>query len=147
MNNADVDDRPEALQLLASLKANSASLDALRRQVREVSEDGVYRFYHRSFKVYRVQDCTLAIVEALQALAPGRPLHEDFVTIVREGTGHVFELSHNRHWKAVTRPILEAFFHAQYFLEMAVQFGKTLEAPPALLPNGWAGLLYLYNLR
>jgi hypothetical protein len=43
--------------------------------------------------------------------------------------------------------MLEAFFHARYFLEMAVKYGRELELPPTLLPSGWAALLYLYNLR
>ena len=53
----------------------------------------------------------------------------------------------NEHWPDVTRPILEAFFHSKYFLEMAVKFGRSLEHPPRLMPSGWAALLYLYNLR
>jgi len=50
-------------------------------------------------------------------------------------------------WDASTRPLLEAFFHARYFLEMAVKYGAELDEPPTTLPSGWAGLLYLYNLR
>jgi hypothetical protein len=41
----------------------------------------------------------------------------------------------------------EPFFHARYMLEMAVGYGKDLERPPAVLPSGWAALLYLFNLR
>ena len=59
----------------------------------------------------------------------------------------MFELEHNRRWLEVTRPIVEAFLHARFFLDMAVRYGKELEAPPTLLPNGWAALLYLYQLR
>jgi hypothetical protein len=44
-------------------------------------------------------------------------------------------------------PILEAFFHARYFLEMACRYGRELEHPPNLLPSGWASVLYLYALR
>ena len=44
-------------------------------------------------------------------------------------------------------PIVEAFFHAKYFLEMAVRYGRTLESPPRKLPSGWAAFLYLYDLR
>jgi hypothetical protein len=50
-------------------------------------------------------------------------------------------------WLETTRPIVEAFFHARYFLEMAVRYGKKLKMPPAMLPSGWAAFLYLYNLR
>ena len=48
---------------------------------------------------------------------------------------------------AVTRPILEAFFHARYFLEMVCKYGRKLKAPPQVLPSGWAAVLYLYQLR
>jgi len=53
----------------------------------------------------------------------------------------------NRRWLEVTRPIVEAFFHAQYFLEMAVRYGRQLKRPPRQLPSGWAAFLYLYDLR
>ena len=46
----------------------------------------------------------------------------------------------------MTRPILEAFFHARFFLEMAVRHAH-LESPPSPLPSGYAALLYLYGLR
>ena len=67
--------------------------------------------------------------------------------IVRDGTGRVFKPEHNVQWLSETRPIVEAFFHAKYFLEMAVRYGKGLEAPPLLMPSGWAAFLYLYKLR
>ena len=41
---------------------------------------------------------------------------------------------------------VEAFFHARFFLEMAVRYAK-LETPPRPLPSGYAALLYLYQLR
>lgn len=63
------------------------------------------------------------------------------------GTGHVFDLSHNRNWLDHTRPMFEAFFHARYFLEMAIRYGRKLDHPPRVLPSGWAALLCLYGLR
>jgi hypothetical protein len=42
--------------------------------------------------------------------------------------------------------IIEAFFHARFFLEMAVRYAP-LEAPPNPLPSGYAALLHLYGLR
>jgi hypothetical protein len=50
---------------------------------------------------------------------------------VAAGTGHTFEPAHNHRWLEVTRPILEALVHARYFLEMAVRYGRALEAPAA----------------
>lgn len=66
---------------------------------------------------------------------------------MKEGTGKTFKPAHNRRWLEVTRPILEAYFHARYFLEMAVRYGGELKKPPLLLPSGWAAFLYLHGLR
>jgi hypothetical protein len=147
--NGDVDVRPEVTQLFANARASLPQLEKLLRECQSHwgYEDGVYRFYHHSFKVYSLQETTSAIVAALQSLAPDRKLNESFMAIVRDGTGKTFELEHNRRWLEVTRPIVEAFFHARYFLEMAVRYGNRLDHPPQQLPSGWAALLYLYNLR
>jgi hypothetical protein len=110
-------------------------------------EDCVYRFYHQSFKVYYVQSVTEEIVAALRALAPDATLNEWFSRIVAEGTGKVFEREHNKKWLEVTRPMLEAFFHARYFLEMVCEYGRELQEPPQELPSGWAAVCYLYGLR
>jgi hypothetical protein len=143
------DDRPEVHALLVSLKA---SLPKLEKLLDECSdhwgyEDPIYRFYHQSFKVYALGHTTKRIVSALQDLAPDRPLNEWFMRIVGEGTDKNFELDDNARWLEVTRPIVEAFFHARYFLEMAVRYGKELATPPRLLPSGWASFLYLFGLR
>jgi hypothetical protein len=144
-----IEERPEVQLLFRSLKT---SLRGLSNLLGECSqhwgyEDPVYRFYHHSFKVYRLQEVTGRIVEALQALSPNRELNQEFTTIVQEGTGHTFKLEHNRNWLKRTRPIVEAFFHARFFLEMAVRYGRSLRAPPHMLPSGWAAFLYLYGLR
>ena len=43
--------------------------------------------------------------------------------------------------------MLEAFWHAEYMLRMAIRYGKELDEAPSLLPSGWAALLYLYGIR
>ena len=83
---------------------------------------------------------------ALRGLLPGRSLNAWFLQIVSEGTGKEFSPEMNAVWEKHTRPILEAFFHARFFLEMAVRYAD-LSAPPDPLPSGWAALLYLYGLR
>ena len=110
-------------------------------------EDPVYRYYHGSFKVFILQEQTLEIVKALQDLAPDLPLAESFRQIVSEGTGREFTPEVNARWAAATRPIVEAFFHARYFLEMVCKYGRELTAPPEVLPSGWAAVLCLYGLR
>ena len=134
--------------LLQNLRRDKVELEKLLAQCNDHwgYEDLVYRFYHQSFKVYWLQERTQSIVQRLQALAPDRPLDSWFVQIVQEGTGKVFKTEDNKRWTEVTRPILEAFFHARFFLEMAVRYGD-LEKPPQILPSGYAALLYLFGLR
>jgi hypothetical protein len=109
-------------------------------------EDSIYRFYHQSFKVYGLQAQTEEIVRELSALVPGRRLNAWFLAIVEQGTGRHFEAADNARWTETTRPMVEAFFHARFFLEMAVRYAH-LEQPPNPLPSGYAALLYLYDLR
>lgn len=143
------DERPEVIALLATIKERLPELEAVLEQCSNHwgYEDPVYRFYHHSFKVYQLQDATEKIRDTLQSLAPDRALHPWFLEIVNSGLGKKWEPRHNSKWLEVTRPIVEAFFHARYFLQMAVTYGKQLSAPPSLLPSGWAALLYLYELR
>jgi hypothetical protein len=134
--------------LLQSLRRDRQSLEKMLEENNGHwgYEDPVYRFYHQSFKVYGLQQQTEAIVRRLQALAPDRPLNAWFVEIIEAGTGKVFKSEDNARWTEVTRPIVEAFFHARFFLEMAVR-SADLPAPPQTLPSGYAALLYLFGLR
>lgn len=143
------DTRSEAKELFGNIKASLAELEKLLEKNSGMwgYQDPLYRFYHQSYKVYNVQQATLEIVEKLKSLVPGREMNEWFMQIVREGTGMVFTDEDNENWLSVTRPIVEAFFHARFFLEMVVKYGKEMEYPPHALPSGWAAVLYLYNLR
>ena len=145
----NIDERPEAQQLFRNLVKKLPALEALLIKCNNEGryEDPIYRFYHHSFKVYSLQVQTKEIVAVLQSLRPGTSLNDWFRQIVKEGTEKTFSPEHNRQWLQITRPILEAFFHAKFFLEMAVKYGKELDNPPTMLPSGWAALLYLYNLR
>jgi hypothetical protein len=138
---------PEAA-LLLSLRRDRQDLESLLERCSDHwgYEDPVYRFYHQSFKMFGLQDQTRSIVERLQALAPDLPLNPRFVQIIESGTGKAFKLEDNEHWPEVTRPIVEAFFHARFFLEMAVRYAD-LQAPPQPLPSGYAALLYLFRIR
>lgn len=136
--------------LFANIKAQLPDLDALREKMNGhwQYEDMVYRYYHGSFKVFRSQDLTLEMVAALRDLLPEVRLNDTFEAIVTSGTGKDFTLEDNSRWDAATRPILEAFFHAKYFVEMICRYGHALDAPPETnLPSGWASVLYLYGLR
>jgi hypothetical protein len=147
---AELRERGElAEQLLSNIKQQLPILEELLAQVESHwgIEDGFYRFYHQSFKVYPVQQATEEICHALQNLLPDRPMNKWFCRIVADGTGGDFDISHNQDWLQHTRPILEAFFHAHFFLKMAVKYGRELQRAPNSLPSGWAAVLYLFNLR
>jgi len=136
-------------RLLQNIKERVPQLEELLVQVEGHwgLEDGVYRFYHQSFKVYGLQSLTERICKALKELLPDRPMNKWFADIITQGTGRQFEMSHNEDWLRHTRPILEALFHAHYFLKMVCKYGRQLETPPNALPSGWAAVLYLFDLR
>ena len=138
-------------ELLARIKARLAELEALLGEMSShwSYEDPVYRFYYGSFKVYDLQQQTRRIVEVLESLAPeGAEVSPAVREIMEAGSnGKRFEMSHNQEWTRHTRPFVEAFFHARFFLEMAVKYGRELESAPTTLPSGWAALLCLYGIR
>ena len=137
--------------LLASIKAAQPELEALFKAMQRDYDDGVYRFYHHSFKVYRLQKNTQSAVALFrtigQPLGNWNSLNDLFEDIVREGTERRFRMHHNRDWPHHTRPIVEAFLHARYFVEMLLQSARELDAAPQVLPSGWASVLYLYEMR
>ena len=138
-------------ELLANIQARWSELAELLEEINShsVYEDLVYRFYHQSFKVYALQTETKRIVAALESVAPSETtLSPMFEEIYQAGaSGKQFEIEHNQQWTVHTRVFLEAFFHARFFLEMAVKYGKELREAPTALPSGWAALLCLYDLR
>lgn len=100
------------LKEAALLLAIKRDLPALLELLDEVSghweyEDGLYRFYHQSFKVYALQSTTLRVVDALRALLPDATLDKWFSQIVAEGTGKTFDYEHNQRLLAETRPIVD----------------------------------------
>ncbi len=139
-------------KLLENIKDNLPKLKKLLKKMDSEwgYEDEVYRFYHGSFKAYRIQNETVDIVEWINYLNPDPAtvkLNESFLEIIKDGTGKVFEMEHNHDWDKITRPMFEAFFHAHYMLKMMVRYGKELKEALQCLPSGWAAVLYLYNLR
>lgn len=143
------DERPEVLDLWRNLLGFKVPLTSLLGEVQGhwAYEDGVYRMYHQSLKTWHLQPLTCRIVNALQELRPGRPLNAMFMEIVSAGTKEKFDVAFNSDWLRHARPVVEAFLHAKYFLEMAVKYASELGDPPNFLPSGWAAFLYLYDLR
>jgi len=117
--------------------------------MQEDYEDRMYRFYYQSFKVYWLQGHTLQAAALFREIAQavGSPLSAWFEEIVAHGTGIEFQPEHNSGWLRYTRPLVEAFLHAKYFVEMMVKYGQEMETSPRCLPSGWAAVLVLFNLR
>lgn len=136
--------------LLENLRQHGPELRQILEEVNSdwCYEDGLYRYYHQSLKMFHLQEATQRMADALAAVAPeGRPFdHPWFIEILKQGTGRVFSLEDNEHWQERAGPIVTAFFHVRYFVEMAVKYSGMAELPGAL-PYGWAALLYLYGLR
>lgn len=110
-------------------------------------EDPMYRFYQQSPKLYEIQERTREIASKLQSLAPHLPLHPQFLDIVSHGTGREINSEETDGWSESTKPILDGFLHAHFFLEMVCKYGKELRAPPKTIPSGWAAVLCLFGLR
>jgi hypothetical protein len=109
----------KAAVLLKNTKEQLPALEALLASSEDhwAMEDGVYRFYHQSFKVYdRLQPHIAEITKTLQQLLPDEKLNDWFTEIVAAGTREKFTPEHNRNWTQHTRPIVEAFFHAHFML-------------------------------
>ncbi len=143
-----VDREQKEKELLANIKAKLPELENLLEEICDQGsyENRIYRFYHQSFKVYEMQYVTRQIVKALKAITPkGQTFSPMFEEIIKAGAGDKrWKYTHNKKWTQNTRVFLEAFFHAKYFLEMAVKYGKELKEPPQPMPYGWAALLCLY---
>lgn len=125
---------PEAKELLKEMNSHWGG------------EDGVYRFYHHSFKVYYLNDYTRKAVALFKEMVPTLELNELFKKITDEATSKTFTFVDNENWLS-TRSVPEAFFHCKYFLELMVRYGEKLEEAPNMLPSGWAAILYLWNAR
>lgn len=142
--------------LLDRIKENLPALkklfDAVDNDSHCATEELFYRYYHNSLKTYGYQNTTLKMVEMLKTLSP-QPLNEKFLEIIGNGTGKVFRwndgvnLGSNALWDEENLPMIQAFCHAKFFLQMAVRYGETLTEAQTWLPTGYAALLYLYNLR
>lgn len=153
-----VEDRNASI--VALLNEVRSRLPELEKQLKEVRghwtyEDGIYRFYHHSFKVFNLKSTTREIVGTLQSLAPGATLNKKFMEIFADSERRRFvqdkdpKIDTNSNWARDVRPVVEAFMHALYFLEMAVKYGKEMtdEGLKGAMPSGWAAFLYLYDLR
>src|SRR4051812_25576097 len=82
-----------AQKLLQTIKERLPELEKTLADAcgRWQAEDGFYRYYHGSFKVYGLQTVTERVIATLRSLLAERELNKRFMDIVNGGTGKTFE--------------------------------------------------------
>ena len=136
-------------KLFKNLMKYSKEVEDLRERIEHPYEDRIYRFYHHSSKVYWVQDYTINIIKLLKKINPHKDKHfcTFFTEIIMDGTGREWKVEHNSEWGKNTRPIVEAFLHCKYFLDMISKTIKIEKGHTGFISSGWAAVLELYDLR
>lgn len=113
------------------------------------TEDGPYRFYHGSFKVFWLIESSKEILAALAKLFPeGSHLNTFLQEIVDEAFSKKFNENTNSNWTKETRPVVECFFHLKYFLDQAVKYGKDIGRnlePTQPNDSGWICLMDMFT--
>jgi hypothetical protein len=135
--------------LFVRIKARLSDLEAMAEKLEAVEENGVYRFYHGSFKVFNMQEPIKEAFKLIEEIGGvDDPPHLEYALLVKAGTENDFAGDRtNANWDAETKPILEAFWHTKYFIKMMVKYGKKLEKVEPPLDYGMAAVLYLFELR
>ncbi len=135
-------------KLIISIKENIVDIKKLYNNFCEAEVDGIYRFYHQSFKVYNLQNHINEANNLFKKLEPGSGVNLWFYQIILDGTQKGFEMSDNQNWLIVIRPILEAFFHCKYFLEQLIFVESNYDKPQeGFISSEYASFLCLFNLR
>ena len=88
----------------------------------------LFQYYDETDRVLRVEYDRI-LEEPLGGISHG------IIDLLMDNTGKRFTPEDNSRWTEVTRPILEAFFHARFFLEMAVRYGHLEELEELLERN------------
>ncbi len=117
-----------------------------------IVEDGVYRFYHQSFKVSNLGAAANQAYALFEQLCPaGCRLNSQFVEIAENANrawNAAPDLSAlNSAWATHARPVLEFAFHCDYFLCQLVRYESVEFASVRALPSGAAALLELCGIR
>jgi hypothetical protein len=111
--------------LFLRIKARLPELEELARDLEEAQEDGVYRFYHGSNKVFFLQDPVKAAFTLIKEIGgEDDPPNFEYARIVEAGTAQQFSETTNENWEAETKPILDAFWHTNNFIQMMAKFGE-----------------------
>lgn len=111
-------------------------------------QDMIYRYYHGSFQVWKLQPWVGRCVLAFGAVFPGIPINGLYCEIVHSGLREILHSSFNRTWSQHARQVVDAALHTQLVLGAVVRIAKSTDqqVPQALSPD-WGIALSLWNLR
>lgn len=110
--------------------------------------EGVYRFYHQSFKVFSQQDWIAECVREFAGIYPRRLLNRTYCLIAERGLVCECVPRINKDWLRCTGPVVESSFHTWVFLDALVRVMKSpAKAVPQTLTAEWGIALYLWDLR
>jgi hypothetical protein len=114
--------------LFLRIKSRLPELEETARDLEEAEEDGVYRLYHGSNKVFFLQSPVRAAFSLIKEIGgENDPPNFEYAQILEAGTAHQFSETTNANWESETTPVLEAFWHTKYFIQMMVKYAKELE--------------------
>ena len=142
-------------KIIANIHENKEEFEEIQKLIDSQFkgiEDMFYRYYHHSYKVYDLQSITKRMIKLFQNIGECSfyELDDLFREIIAQGIEKEFKQSANMRWSYETRPILEAFFHAQHIMNMMIKYGlpkNPEEEQPGLIAQGWGTVLHLYNIR
>jgi hypothetical protein len=139
---------PEHVELLANLKSQKERLVALRDRCRgDVDSFVMYRYLHRSWKVYQAQGTINEMLALFLAVAPqGVPVDAIYSESIKDALARKWSESTNENWEAEVGPVVSTYWLMRYFVDECVRC-TDLHETPAMLPEGWAALLEIYGIR
>ncbi len=100
-------------ELLTNIKERLPEIEKLSADFHSDEEDGIYRFYHQSFKTFHLQPLVRRARDLFSGIAPdGALLNGWFAAICEDALDCEVDSGRtNDNWLAETRPLLEAFWH------------------------------------
>ena len=140
----------ELILLANSILKNKASIESIKNKFDSAYElyDGFYRFYHHSFKVFRMQTLTEKAVTLFKEIHES--LNPWYLEIISEGTNQKFSIEDNKVWLKKTRPIVEAALHTKIFVDSLHSCLLILSENKSfgqIISPHEANTLYLFNNR
>ncbi len=97
-----------------------------------------------------MQDAISKFMTLARKIHPKRKkeFHSMFNEIILDAQSQgSFQLKYNDDFGEHAKPIVEAYCHCKYFMDMFLESLKMENEPESFITSGWAAILELYQLR